>query len=80
MGKIRVLLGNHPMIIPDADTPGGGRTKAAAVVLAWAGAEEPGLCSPLVSVYPDLTILAVSVDLQSAFLEQMCPRRRTQKC
>ncbi|OAI49904.1 hypothetical protein AYO43_00585 [Nitrospira sp. SCGC AG-212-E16] len=53
-----------------------GRTKADAVILAQAGSEEPGLCSQLLAVYPDLTILEIAPDMESAFLQQICPRRR----
>jgi DNA-binding NarL/FixJ family response regulator len=95
---IRVLLGNHPIIIPDAlrrlvgqqedmeivgDVHGPmkilqdvGRSKANAVVLALTDSQEPGLCSQLLAVYPDLTILSVTSDLRLAFVYQMCSRRR----
>jgi DNA-binding NarL/FixJ family response regulator len=56
-----------------------GRTKADAVILAQGDsvdAEEPGLCSHLLSVYPDLVILGVSSNLRTAFLKQMRPQRR----
>ena len=52
-----------------------GRAKADAVILAHTGPGEPGLCSHLLSVYPDLTILSIGQDLKKAFIEQMCPRR-----
>ena len=98
MNKIRVLLANHPMMIPDAirqlvveqedmelvgDLRGPmkilqetGSTKADAVILAHEGTDEPGLCSQLLAVYPDLTILSVTPDLASAFTQQLCSRRR----
>ena len=98
MNKIRVLLANHPMMIPDAirqlvaeqedmelvgDCRGAmkilqetGRTKADAVILVQEGMDEPGLCSQLLAVYPDLTILSVTPDLTSAFTQQLCSRRR----
>ena len=98
MQVIRILLGNHPIIIPDdlrrlveqredmeivADVHGPmkilqdvGRSKANAVVLSLTDSEEPGLCSQLLAVYPDLTILSVTSDLQLAFVQQMCSRRR----
>lgn len=98
MDKIRVLLANHPMMVPDAirellgkqedmelvgDCRGPmkilqetGRTKADAVILAQEGTDEPGLCSHLLSVYPDLTILSVTPDLTSAFTQQLCLHRR----
>ena len=98
MEKIRVLLANHPMMIPDAvrklvegqanmeivgDLRGPmkilqevGRAKADAVILAQAGSEEPGLCSQLLAVYPDLTILGIAPDMKSAFTQQLCSQRR----
>ncbi|MDR4484445.1 MAG: hypothetical protein R3B95_14755 [Nitrospirales bacterium] len=97
MNKIRVLLANYPMMIPDpirqlvekqedmelvGDCRGPmhivqetGRTKADAVIFAQEGVDEPGLCSQLLAIYPDLTILSVRPDLKSAFTQQLCPRR-----
>ena len=96
--KIRVLLANYPMMIPDevrklvegqpgmeivGDLRGPmrilqevGRTKADAVILMQDGLEEPGLCSQLLAVYPDVTILGVASDMRAAFIQQLCPRRR----
>jgi len=96
--KIRVLLANYPMMIPDevrklvegqpgmeivGDLRGPmrilqevGRTKADAVILTLDGIVEPGLCSQLLAVYPDLTILGVASDMKAAFIQQLCPRRR----
>jgi DNA-binding NarL/FixJ family response regulator len=51
-----------------------GRTKADAVILAQEGTGEPGLCSQLLAVYPDLTVLSVTTDLAYAFAQQLCPR------
>lgn len=98
MDKIRVLLANHPVMIPDVirqlvaeqedmelvgDCRGPmkilqetGRVKADAIILAQEGPEEPGLCSQLLSVYPDLTILSVTPHLTSAFTQQLCSCRR----
>jgi len=98
VNKIRVLLANHPMMVPDdirelvaeqedmelvGDLCGpmkilqeAGRTKADAVILAQEGTDEPGLCSQLLAVYPDLTILSVTPDLTSAFTRQLCSHRR----
>ena len=98
VNKIRVLLANHPMMIPDGirelvaaqedmelvgDLRGPmkilqetGRTKADAVILAQEGVDEPGLCSQLLAIYPDLTILSVRPDLTSAFMQQLCSHRR----
>lgn len=98
MNKIRVLLANHPMMIPDAirqlvaeqndievvgDCRGPmkilqetGRTKADAVVLAHDRGDDSGLCSQLLSVYPDLAILSVASDLATAFTQQLCLSRQ----
>jgi len=98
MEKIRVLIANYPMMIPNevrklvegqpgmeivGDLRGPmrilqevGRTKADAVILTLDGIEEPGLCSQLLAVYPDLTILGVASDMKVAFIQQLCPRRR----
>lgn len=98
MEKIRVLLANYPMMLPDevrklvegqpgmevvGDLRGPmrilqevGRTKADAVILTLDGLEEPGLCSQLLAVYPDVTILGVASDMKAAFIQQLCPRRR----
>lgn len=98
MNKIRVLLANHPLMIPEAirqlveeqedmelvgDYRGPmkilqevGRTKADAVILAQEGTEEPGLCSQLLVVYPDLTIVGIALDMRKAFTQQLCPHRR----
>jgi DNA-binding NarL/FixJ family response regulator len=98
MNKIRVLLANHPVMVPDpirqlvedqedmelvGDCRGPmkilqetGRTKADAVVLAQEGTSEPGLCSQLLAVYPDLTIVGVTQDMRMAFTQQLCSHRR----
>lgn len=98
MEKIRVLLGNHPMMIPDAlrqmiaeqddmelvsDCRGPmkilqetGRTKADAVILAREGSEEPALCSQLLAVYPDLTIVGINPDMIEIFIQRLSLRRR----
>lgn len=95
--KIRILLANHPLMLPDdirnlveeqedmeivGDCRGpmkilqeAGRTKADAVILAHEGTQEPGLCSQLLAVYPDLTILGVTADMTAGFVRQMCSRR-----
>lgn len=99
MDKIRVLLGNHPMMIPDliremvaeheeveivAECRGPmtilqeiGRTSADAVILAQEGTEEPGICSQLLAVYPDLTIISVKLDMTCVYAQQLCSRRRS---
>lgn len=97
MGKIRVLLANHPVMVPDtirklvedqedmevvADCRGPmkilqevGRTKADAVILVQDGEDEPGLCSQLLSVYPDVTVLCFRTE-KAAFTRQLCSQRR----
>ncbi|HMS82433.1 MAG TPA: hypothetical protein PKD12_02135 [Nitrospira sp.] len=52
-----------------------GRTNADAVVLTPEGDEEPGLCSQLLAVYPDLTVLQVARDIRSASVQQLSPVR-----
>jgi len=98
MNKIRVLLANHPMMVPDSirnlvtdqedmelvgDCRGPmkilyevGRTKADAVILAQEGTSEPGLCSQLLAVYPDLTIIGITPDMRMAFTQQLCSHRK----
>jgi len=96
--KIRVLLGNHPLMVPDSlrqmianqddmelvsDCRGPmkilqetGKTKADVVILAQEGAEELGLCSQLLAVYPDLTIVSVVPNSDIAFTQQLCSQRQ----
>lgn len=98
LDKIRVLLANYPMMVPDsirqlvaeqedmelvADCRGPmkilqetGRTKADAVIIGNATDSEPGLCSQLLAVYPDLTILGVSSDMKRVFTLQLCSHRK----
>lgn len=98
MNKIRVLLANHPIMIPDVfrqmitdqddmelvgDARGPmkilqevGRAKADAVVLLQEGNEGSGLCSQLLAVYPDLTILVVSSDMTRVCIQQLCSHRK----
>lgn len=54
-----------------------GRTKADAVILAQEKMGEPGLCSQLLAVYPDLTIVSVTVDMTSAYTQQLCSHRKS---
>lgn len=97
MDKIRVLLANHPVMVPDAirelvaeqedmevvgDCRGpmkilqeAGRVNADAVILGQAGTEDLGLCSHLLAVYPDITILSVAPDLASAYVRQLHSHR-----
>lgn len=53
-----------------------GRTKADAVILAQEGTEEPGLCSQLLAVYPDLAIVSVTNDMDTAFAQQLRSHRQ----
>lgn len=98
MDKIRVLLGNHPLMVPDAlrqmitvqddmelvgDCRGPmkilqetGKVKADVVILAQESSEEIGLCSQLLAVYPDLTIMSVTADMSCVSTQQLCSHRR----
>lgn len=98
MNKIRVLLANHPLMVPDSirelvaeqedmevvgDVRGPmrilqetGRVHADAVILVQEGTEEPALCSQLLAIYPDLTILSVTPDMASVFTQQLCSTRQ----
>lgn len=53
-----------------------GRVNADAVILAQEGLEEAGLCSQLLAVYPDLTIVGLREETKSAFALQLRSRRR----
>ena len=99
MNKIRVLLANHPMMIPDVmrqllaeqedmevvgEVRGPmkvlqetGRVNADAVILAQEGTEEPALCSQLLAVYPDLTIVSVTTDMTTAITQQLRSHRQS---
>ena len=99
MNKIRVLLANHPMMIPDTirqliaeqhdmevvgDVRGPirilqetGRVHADVVILADEGSAEPGLCSQLLSVYPDLKVVQVTQDLGLVSIQQLRAHRHT---
>lgn len=48
-----------------------GRTLADAVILAQKGTDEPGLCSQLLAVYPDLTILCITPNQECVYAEQL---------
>ncbi|MBL8073033.1 MAG: hypothetical protein JNL29_01605 [Nitrospira sp.] len=98
MDRIRVLLGNHPLMVPDAlrqmiteqedmevvgDCRGPmkilqetGKVNADIVILAQESFEEIGLCSQLLAVYPDLTIVSVDPTLDIAFTHQLCSCRK----
>jgi DNA-binding NarL/FixJ family response regulator len=53
-----------------------GRVNADAVILAQEGTEEPALCSQLLAVYPDLTIVSVTTDLTTAITQQLRSHRQ----
>jgi len=53
-----------------------GKVKADIVILAQEGPEEIGLCSQLLAIYPDLTIVSVAPDLHTAFTKQLCTHRQ----
>jgi len=53
-----------------------GKVNADIVVLAQEGSEEIGLCSQLLAVYPDLTIVIVHPTLDIAFIQQLCSYRK----
>ncbi len=48
-----------------------GRKKADAVILEQKGTDEPGLCSQLLAVYPDLTILCITPNQECVYAEQL---------
>ena len=98
VNKIRVLLANSPMMVPDAirqliqdqddielvgDCRGPmkilqetGRTKADVVFIAQEDIEESALCSQLLAVYPDLTIVSMTPDMTHTFTQQLCAHRQ----
>jgi hypothetical protein len=53
-----------------------GRCKADAVILAQEGTDEPGLCSQLLAVYPDLTIVSVASNRAWGYTQLLHARRR----
>jgi DNA-binding NarL/FixJ family response regulator len=97
LDKIRVLIANYPVMVPDAirqlvaeqddmevvgDCRGPmkilqetGKSKADVVVLAQKGTDEPGLCSQLLVVYPDVLIISVTSDMTSMFTQQLRSQR-----
>lgn len=50
--------------------------EADSVVLALRDSEESGLRSHLLAEYPNLTILCLASEGETAFIEQLCPRRK----
>jgi DNA-binding NarL/FixJ family response regulator len=54
-----------------------GTAKADVVIMAQEDSEEPGLCSQLLTAYPDLTILGVSSDMTRVFIQQLCSVRKS---
>jgi len=53
-----------------------GRANADAVILAQEGGDEPGICSQLLVVYPDLVIMSVTQDLATVFTLQLASHRQ----
>lgn len=53
-----------------------GRAKADAVILAQEEMDEPGLCSQLLAVYPNLTILSLVSGMETAFTQQLRSNRQ----
>jgi len=54
-----------------------GRNKADAVILVQEGTGEPGLCSQLLAVYPDLTIVSMTPDMTHAFMQRLSSLRQS---
>jgi len=52
-----------------------GRCKADAVILPQEGTDEPGLCSQLLAVYPDLTIVSITSNGAWGYTQLLCARR-----
>ena len=52
-----------------------GETKADVVIVALENSKRPALCTHLLAEYPNLTILGLSSKGESAFIEQLSPRR-----
>ncbi len=98
LDKIRVLIANHPVMMPEVvrrlvdeqddmavvgDCRGPmkilqevGRAKADAVILTQEGPDEPGLCSQLLTVYPDLTIISMAPSMDKAYSQQLRSYRK----
>lgn len=53
-----------------------GRVSADAVILAREQAEDPGLCSQLLAVYPDLVIMSVTPDLTAVATLRLSSHRQ----
>ncbi len=53
-----------------------GRVNADAVILTQIGEREPGICSQLLAIYPDLVIMSINQDLTTGYTLQLCPHRR----
>ncbi len=53
-----------------------GRTSADAVILTQEGSDEPGLCSQLLAVYPDVTTFVLASDMGSGTIQQLCASQR----
>lgn len=81
---VKELIAAQPdmQIVGDAESPMQilqevGNHPVEAVVLATRGDEEPGLCTHLLSAFPDIVILCIAVDLSGAFLQHRRLQRYT---
>jgi DNA-binding NarL/FixJ family response regulator len=79
---VRELIQAQPdmQIVGDAESPmqilhNVVTRRAQVVILSTRGDEEPGLCSHLLSAFPDVVILCIAVDLSVAFLQHRRPQR-----
>jgi hypothetical protein len=79
---VRELIAAQPdmQIVGDAESPMQilqelGRCPVEVVVLATQGDEEPGVCSHVLSAFPDIIVLCIAVDLSAAFLQHRRPQR-----
>jgi len=79
---VKALLADQPdmQIVGDAESPMQilqevESRSVEVVVLATRGDEEPGLCSHLLSTFPDIIVRCVAADLSVAFLQHRRPQR-----
>lgn len=50
-------------------------TEAETVIMGLKDSQEEGLCSHLLTEYPNLTLVGLTSHGENAFIEQLCPRR-----
>ena len=79
---VKALLADQPdmQIVGDAESPMQilrkvGSCPVEVVVLATVGDEEPGVCSHLLSAFPDVIVLCIAADLSVAFFQHRRPQR-----